>query len=50
MPALPPRPACLRTQACPVQLRVVCEKLRRIVGTKFPESRHLAVGGFFFLR
>ena len=33
-----------------LQLRVVCQKLHRIAGRKFPDSKFLAVGGFFFLR
>jgi hypothetical protein len=36
--------------AAALQLRVVCAKLHRIAGRKFPDSKSLAVGGFFFLR
>ncbi len=39
-----------RCGAVTAQLRVVCQKLHRIAGRKFPDSKFLAVGSFFFLR
>ena len=37
-------------EACPVQIREVCECLRREVEARFPNASCSAVGGFYFLR